>query len=192
MKEKELNVLEMIDKAEAFLKGHFLLTSGLHSGKYLQCALLLRYPAYAEELCNRLASKFKYEKIDLVVGPAYGGIIVAYELARALGVRAIFTERKEGMMQLRRNFRIEKGERVLVAEDVVTTGGSVKDVIKAIRPYRPKILGVAALIDRSGKKAPFGKIHFESLKRINIKTYKTKDCPLCKRKIPLVKPGSRV
>lgn len=189
---KEADILEMLDKARAFLKGHFLLSSGLHSGKYLQCALLLQYPAYAEELCSRLAAKFKYSRIDLVVGPAYGGIIVAYELARALGVRAIFAERKDGVMQLRRNFNIEKGERVLIAEDVVTTGESVKDVIKAIKPYKPEIIGVAALIDRSGKSAPFGKTRFESLKKINIKTYKSKDCPLCKRKVPLVKPGSRV
>lgn len=188
---KETSILEMLDRAGAFLRGHFLLSSGLHSGKYLQCALLLTYPAYAEELCSRLASKFRYEKIGLVVGPAYGGIIVAYELARALGVKAIFTERKDGQMQLRRNFSIDKGERVLIAEDVVTTGSSVQDVIKAIKPYKPRIMGVAALIDRSGKKTPFGKIRFESLKKINIKTYKEKDCPLCKRKVPLAKPGSR-
>lgn len=184
-------IVEMLDKAGAFLKGHFTLSSGLHSSKYLQCALLLRYPAYAEELCGRLASKFKYEKIDLVIGPAYGGIIVAYELARALGVRAIFTERKDGKMLLRRNFNIEKGERVLIAEDVVTTGTSVKDVIKAIKPYKPKIIGVAALIDRSGEKAPFGRIRFESLKKIDIKVYKAKDCPLCEKGVPLTKPGSR-
>lgn len=188
---KNRSIIEMLDKADAYLKGHFLLSSGLHSGQYLQCALLLRYPAYAEELCRRLADKFKYEKIDLVVGPAYGGIIVAYELARALGVMAVFTERKDGVMQLRRNFKIEKGERVLIAEDVVTTGASVKDVIKAIKPYRPKIVGIASLIDRSGEKAPFGKARFESLKKINITTYTKKNCPLCKKKIPLTKPGSR-
>lgn len=188
---KDTSILEMLDKAGAFLKGHFLLSSGLHSGKYLQCALLLSYPAYAEELCSRLASIFKYEKIDLVAGPAYGGIIVAHELARAIGVRSIFTERKDGKMLLRRNFNIEKGERVLIAEDVVTTGASVKDVIRAIRPYKPKIMGAAALIDRSGKKAPFGKIRFESLKKISIKVYKAKDCPLCKKGVPLIKPGSR-
>ena len=188
---KVVDISEMLDKSEALLEGHFLLSSGLHSEKYLQCALLLRYPAYAEELCKRLAAKFKYEKVDLVVGPAYGGIIVAHELARALGLRAIFTERKESVMQLRRNFNISKGERVLIAEDVVTTGSSVKDVIKALKPYKPKIVGIAALLDRSGRRNPFGKTRFESLKKLNIKTYKPQNCPLCKKKVPLVKPGSR-
>lgn len=188
---KNRSILEMLDKADAYLRGHFVLSSDLHSSRYLQCALLLRYPAYAEELCSRLAEKFKYEKIDLIVGPAYGGIIVAYELARALGVRAIFTERKDGVMTLRRNFKIEEGERVLIAEDVVTTGKSVKDVIKAIRPYKPKIVGIASLIDRSGKKEPFGKTRFGSLRKINITAYTKKSCPMCKKKIPLTKPGSR-
>ncbi len=181
----------MLDKANALLSGHFLLSSGLHSGQYLQCALLLRYPDFAETLCKRLAKKFRRDKIDLVIGPAYGGIIVAYELARALGVRAIFTERKDGIMQLRRGFNIEKGERALIAEDVITTGRSVKDVIKAIKPYKPEIAGVAALIDRSAKSNVFGKVPLESLKRIKIKTYTQERCPLCKLKIPLVKPGSR-
>jgi len=190
-KERELDILEMLDKAGALLEGHFQLSSGLHSGQYLQCALLLRYPAYAQELCSRLAEKFGYEKIDLIVGPAYGGIVVAYELARALGVRSIFTERKDKVMQLRRNFTIEKGERVLIAEDVTTTGKSVNELIKAIKPYKPKIVGIATLIDRSGTRNPFGKIPFESIEKINIKTYKPEGCPLCKKKVPLTKPGSR-
>jgi len=189
--EKELDILEMLNKADALLEGHFLLSSGLHSAQYLQCALLLRYPAYAEELCSRLAEKFRYDKVDLVVGPAYGGIIVAYELARALGVRSIFTERKSGVMQLRRNFNIEKGERVLIAEDVMTTGRSVKEVIKALKPHKPKIVGVATLIDRTGLKTPVGKTRFESIKKIKIKSYKPEACPLCKKKVPLEKPGSR-
>jgi orotate phosphoribosyltransferase len=188
---RQTDILEMLEKAGALLNGHFLLSSGLHSGQYLQCALLLRYPAYAEQLCLRLAEKFKYEKIDLVVGPAYGGILVAYEMARALGVRAIFTERKNGKMALRRNFSIEEGEHVLIAEDVVTTGASTKEVIKAIRPFKPKIIGIASLIDRSGRRRPFGKRRFESIKKINIKAYKPNTCPLCKKKKPLTKPGSR-
>ncbi len=188
---KNIDILEMLEKASALLTGHFLLSSGLHSQQYLQCALLLRYPAYAEELCKQLAEKFQYEKIDLVVGPAYGGIIVAHELARALGVRAIFTERKDLKMQLRRGFNIEKGERILIAEDVVTTGRSVKEVIKAIRPYKPRIIGIATLIDRSTKSNLFNKIHMESLKRIRIKTYTEQRCPMCKAKKPLTKPGSR-
>ena len=187
---KKSNILHILDKAGSLLEGHFLLSSGLHSGKYLQCALLLRYPDYAKKLCSELAAKFKNKKIDLVVGPAYGGIIVAHELAKALGVPAIFTERKDNIMQLRRGFNIKKGERVLVAEDVVTTGKSVKELIKAISPYKPDIVGIAALIDRSAK-SPFGKIPFNGLMKIDIKTYKSKNCPLCKNKIPLIKPGSR-
>lgn len=188
---RHIDILEMFEKANALLTGHFLLSSGLHSEQYLQCALLLRYPAYAEELCKRLAEKFKYKKIDLVVGPAYGGIIVAHELARALGVRAVFTERKDQKMQLRRGFYIEKGESVLIAEDVITTGRSVKEVIAAIKPYKPKIVGVAALIDRGAKGNCFGKIGIESLKKIKIKTYTQQRCPMCKAGTPLVKQGSR-
>jgi len=188
---KNVDILEMLEKANALLKGHFLLSSGLHSEQYLQCALLLRYPAYAEELCKRLAEKFKYGKIDLVVGPAYGGIIVAHELARALGVRAVFTERKDGKMQLRRGFNIEEGEHILIAEDVITTGKSVKEVIAAVKPYKPKIIGIATLIDRSTKTKLFGKICMETLKKIKIKTYTHQRCPMCKAKKALVKHGSR-
>jgi len=188
---KKTKTLDMFDKAGALLKGHFLLSSGLHSDRYLQCALLLSYPAYAHELCKRLAKETKYHGIDVVVGPAYGGIIVAHELAKALGVRAIFTERKNGKMQLRRNFHIEKGERVLIAEDVVTTGESVKEVIGAIKPFKAKLVGVAALIDRSGKDRPFGRTTLSSLVKINIKTYRAGRCPLCRKGLPLIKPGSR-
>ncbi len=188
---KNIDILEMLEKANALLKGHFLLSSGLHSEQYLQCALLLRYPAYAEELCKRLAEKFKYEKIDLVVGPAYGGIIVAHELARALGVRAVFTERKDQKMQLRRGFNIEKGERILIAEDVITTGKSVKEVISALKSYKPKIVGIASLIDRGAKSNIFGKLRVETLKKIKIKTYTDQRCPMCKAKKTLIKHGSR-
>ena len=186
------DVLTMLHKAGAMLTGHFLLSSGLHSEKYLQCALLLSHPKYAAVLCKELAQKFKKNKIEIVIGPAYGGIIVAYELARAINAQAIFAERKDGIMQIRRGFSIKKGQRVLIAEDVVTTGKSVKEVIKAIRPYKPEIVGVAALIDRSGKKNIFGKTQLTSVKKINIKTYNTQACLLCKGNIPLVKPGSRV
>jgi orotate phosphoribosyltransferase len=189
---KTLDINTMLHKSGAMLTGHFLLSSGLHSGQYLQCALLLSYPGYASVLCRKLAHRFQKDKIDLVIGPAYGGIIVAYELARLVNARAIFTERKNSLMQMRRGFSINKGQRVLIAEDVVTTGRSVKDVIKAIRPYRPEIIGVAALIDRSSRRHVFGKIPFRSVKRINITTYTPGRCPLCRDNIQLVKPGSRV
>jgi orotate phosphoribosyltransferase len=189
---KSTYILAMLEKTNAMLSGHFLLSSGLHSGQYLQCALLLSRPAYAARLCKVLAGKFKKDKIDIVIGPAYGGIIVAYELARALNAQAMFTERKDGIMQLRRGFAIKKGQRVLIAEDVITTGKSVKEVIKTILPDKPNIVGVAVLIDRSNKKNPFGKTRLESVKKINIKTYTPAACPLCKEGIMLVKPGSRV
>jgi len=182
---------KMLHKTQAMLSGHFLLSSGLHSAGYLQCALLLSCPTCAASLCKELARGFGKNKIDIVIGPAYGGIIVAYELARVINAQAIFTERKGGIMQLRRGFTIKKGQRVLIAEDVITTGKSVKEVIKTIRPYKPEIVGIAALIDRSGKQNIFGKIRFKSVKKIHIKTYAPKACPLCKEVVPLVKPGSR-
>jgi len=181
----------MFDRTGALLNGHFVLSSGLHSEKYLQCAILLSYPEYAEKLCNELALKLEGKRVDIVIGPAYGGIIVAYELASTLGARAFFTERKDGVMQLRRNFSIKKGESVLVCEDVITTGKSVNEVISVVAPYRPRIIGIAGLVDRSGQENPFGKIPLYSLLKIDIKTYKASECPLCKKNIPLVKPGSR-
>jgi orotate phosphoribosyltransferase len=188
---RNLDFSEMLSSTGAMLSGHFLLSSGLHSGQYLQCALLLSYPAYAAKLCKVLAGYFKKDNIEIVIGPAYGGIIVSYELARTLKAQALFTERKDNVMQLRRGFAIKKGQRVLIAEDVVTTGKSVKEVINTIRPYGPKIVGVAALIDRSITRNPFGKLKLTCAQKINIKTYTTDKCPLCKKKIPLVKPGSR-
>jgi orotate phosphoribosyltransferase len=181
----------MLSSTGAMLSGHFLLSSGLHSRQYLQCALLLSHPAYATKLCKALAGHFKKDNIEIVIGPAYGGIIVSYELAKALNAQALFTERKDGIMQLRRGFKIKRGQRALIVEDVVTTGKSVKEVIKAIVPYKPEIIGVAALIDRSNRKHPFGQTRFKSVKKINIKTYTPTACPLCKANIPLVKPGSR-
>jgi orotate phosphoribosyltransferase len=157
----------------------------------MQCAILLSYPEYAARLCRALSKKFKGKKIDAVIGPAYGGILVAYELARLLGARAYFTERKDGQMQLRRNFEIKKGERVLIAEDVVTTGKSVSEVIETIKPFKPKIAGVVCIIDRSAKDRPFGGIPLSSLAKIDIKTYEPENCPLCRGNTPLVKPGSR-
>jgi orotate phosphoribosyltransferase len=189
---RNLDFSKMLFNTGAMLSGHFLLSSGLHSGQYLQCALLLSQPAYAAKLCKVLAGHFKKDNIEIVIGPAYGGIIVAYELARALKARAVFTERKDGVMQLRRGFAINKGQRVLIAEDVITTGKSVKEVMKAVLPYKPKIVGVAALIDRSSKKNPFGKTGLKSVKKIHIKTYTPAACPLCKDNMPLVKPGSRI
>jgi len=186
----EEDVLKLFEKNNALLKGHFKLSSGLHSGKYLQCALVLQHPEISGRMALALAGKFKGAGIDLVVGPALGGMIFAYEVARALGVRGIFTERSEGKMVLRRGFSITPGEKVLIAEDVVTTGLSTKEVMDVVKEHGGVVVAVASVIDRSGVKPDYG-VRFESLAKIKVDTYKPEECPLCKTGSPAVKPGSR-
>jgi len=186
----ENEVLDIFVKKNALLTGHFKLSSGLHSEKYLQCALVLQYPDAAEKLAKEIAKKFSAEKIDFVVGPALGGVTLAYEVARALGCRGLFTERQDGKMTLRRGFSLKKGEKALVVEDVVTTGGSTKEVIEVVKSLGADIAGVACVIDRSGGKAAFG-IKFEALAKVKAETFEEKDCPLCKSGVSVTKPGSR-
>ncbi|MFH0732813.1 MAG: orotate phosphoribosyltransferase [Candidatus Omnitrophota bacterium] len=186
-----MNVLNLLKETNALLQGHFVLSSGLHSAKYIQCASVLKYPKYAEKLCKELAKKFKGVKVDAVIAPAIGGILVSYELARALGVPSLFTERKDGQMLLRRNFKIAKGERLLVVEDVITTGGSTKEVIDVVNSCGGEVVGVGCIIDRCGKKNIFGKIPLKSLQKITVVTYPPDKCPLCKQGIPVDKPGSK-
>ncbi|MDO8535628.1 MAG: orotate phosphoribosyltransferase [Candidatus Omnitrophota bacterium] len=188
MGEKE--VLALFEKSGALLKGHFKLSSGLHSEKYLQCALVLQYPDVAEDLSKALAEKFSKEKIDVVIGPALGGVTLAYEVARAIGKRGLFTERQDGHMVLRRGFSVSKGEKVLVVEDVVTTGGSTKEVIDLIGSFGANVIGVGSIIDRSSSVIDFG-IPFRSLAKVNVETFAEKDCLFCKNNIPVTKPGSR-
>jgi len=190
-------VLKIFKEKNALLEGHFKLSSGLHSEKYLQCALILQYPDIAERLSKALATEFSKEKIDVVVGPALGGVTLAYEVARQLGVRGIFTERQEGLtagkagkMVLRRGFSVKNKERVLVTEDVVTTGLSTNEVIDVIKEQGGEVVGVASVIDRSSGMAKFN-VPFKSLAKIDVKAYEEKDCLLCKKGIPVVKPGSR-
>jgi orotate phosphoribosyltransferase len=178
------NIISLLLKTEGLLTGHFLLSSGLHSPRYLQ------HPKQASHLGKELAKKFVNQKIDVVVGLALGGIIIAHEIARDLGVRAVFSEREEGQMKLRRGFKINPDEKVLVVEDVITTGGSVKEVIDLISSLGGKIMGVATLVDRNQGKVVFN-TRFESLAVLDIETYEPKGCPLCKQGIPLVKPGSK-
>ena len=186
----ESEVLKLFKSEKALLEGHFLLSSGLHSASYMQCALLLQKPRVAEELCKTLAVKIK-DKPSVVIGPALGGIVVAYELGRALKVRGIFSERVDGSLALRRGFSIERGEKVLVAEDVVTTGKSTNEVIGLVKQSGAVPCGVAAIVDRSGGANPFS-TPFYSLLKINIDSHKPEACPLCKEgKLPAVKPGSR-
>ncbi|MDP8259781.1 MAG: orotate phosphoribosyltransferase [Candidatus Gygaella obscura] len=188
---RKTEIISVFKKTQALLTGHFLLTSGLHSAAYVQCAKVLQYPKYAQALCRELANKFKFKKIDVVVGPALGGVIVAYEVARSLKVKGIFTERdKKGKMCLRRNFTIAANSNVLVVEDVITTAGSVKEVINLLKKLKVKVIGLGCLVDRTKTKPKFVK-DFKSLIRLEFKTYKESDCPLCKELIELVKPGSR-
>ena len=188
MKEKE--ILSIFKKTGAFLEGHFRLSSGLHSAEYLQCARVLEHPEYAEKLCKMLAEKFKSAKPDIVIAPALGGILVSYEVARTLKVKSLFTERVNGKMTLRRGFEISKNDKVLIVEDVITTGLSTKEVIETVRSFGSTIVGVGCLVDRSGGTADFD-VPFKSLLSIDIPAFKPENCPLCKDKIPITKPGSR-
>ncbi|MDK2798612.1 MAG: orotate phosphoribosyltransferase [Clostridiales bacterium] len=186
----EKRVLEILKEAGVLLEGHFLLTSGRHSSKYLQCAKIFQHTKYSEELCKALAEKFKDENVDVVIGPAIGAILISYEVSRWLRVKNIFAERENGVMTLRRNFTIEKGQNVLVVEDVVTTGGSVKEVMKVVEDLGGKVIGVGAIVDRTGGKINFG-TKFESVISLNVESYEPDQCLLCKQGIPVVKPGSR-
>lgn len=178
-------------KCGAFLQGHFLLTSGLHSPGYLQCALVCQDPAVCAQLCEELAKPFRGARVDAVVGPAMGGIVLAYELARALGARGIYTERGEdGKMTLRRGFALNRGERIIVAEDVMTTGGSAAELIEIADAAGAEVAGVVALVDRGGAKRFEGRRVAFAL-QVELPAYKAEECPLCKKGIALVKPGSR-
>ena len=186
--EKEL--LAILEKTGLLKEGHFLLTSGLHSSQYMQCAQLLQYPEYAEVVCQALAEPFQGRGIEVVVGPALGGVIVAYETSRALKAKNIHAERENGKMTFRRGFALVPGQKVLIVEDVVTTGGSVKEVMNLVRQAGAELVGVAAIVDRSQGRADFG-VPFHALLKRDIPTYSPEDCPLCRQGIPVVKPGSR-
>jgi len=189
---KTEEVMKKFEQAGAIQKGHFKLTSGVHSDTYIQCAQIMQHPEFMHNLCSELGKKFRGDDIDVIVGPAIGGIIMAHVMARVLGpwVRAIFTERENGKMTLRRSFEIKEGEKVIVVEDVTTTGSSVREVIDIIKSRKGKVVGVGVLIDRSGGKVNFG-VKTEKLLTVDIKTYLPEECPLCKKGIPVVKPGSR-
>lgn len=180
---------EIFQKAGAILKGHYMLTSGRHSPVYWEKFRVLQSPVYTEQLCRMIARHFQDQNVQVVAGPTTGGIIIAYETARQLGVRGIFAE-KSGAddRAFRRGFDIKPGERVLIVDDILTTGGSVHQVIKAVKELGGDIIGVAVLVDRSDKGADFGYPSFCCL-RAPTESYKTEECPQCKAKIPLVKPG---
>lgn len=182
-------ILEIFKKTGAFLEGHFQLTSGLHSPHYFQCAKVLQYPEYSGVLCAEIVRQFGGRKPDAVIAPALGGIVVGQEVGRQLNVRTMFAERKDGTMQLRRGFVIEPGEKVLVCEDVVTTGGSVAEVLAIVRGLGGFVAGVGAIVDRSGGKS--GLEDFYAPLMMDALAYKPESCPLCAKGVPVEKPGSR-
>ena len=182
-------ILSIFKKTNALLEGHFQLTSGLHSPQYFQCAKVLQYPEYMEMLCGLIANHFRESKPDCVISPALGGIVVGQEVGRQMKVRTMFTERKDGIMQLRRGFEIVKGERIVVCEDVTTTGGSAHEVCDIVRTMGGVVVGVGAVVDRSGGKVPFE--NFYATMVMDVVAYKPEECPLCKQGKPIVKPGSR-
>jgi orotate phosphoribosyltransferase len=180
----------LLRSSGALQTGHFLLTSGNHSAWYVQCAALLSRPALAVEFMEDIAREFSKKRIDTVVAPAVGGIIVSYEVARILGARSMFLERDKGKMIFRRGFGIAGGERVLVVEDVITTGGSVLEVGEEVRRLGGEVAGFACIVDRSGERFEPRAPYF-CCTRMDIPIYHPKQCPLCREGIPVVKPGSR-
>ena len=190
MRQGELKGL--FEKNGALLSGHFKLPSGLHSDTYFQAALILQYPIEAARLAEELAKRIEENNIktDVVVSPALGGVIIGHEMGRALNARAIFTERVDGKVSLRRGFSINKGEKVLVVEDVITTGLSTKEVIDSIKPVGAEVVAVVSLVDRSAGKVDFGVPRF-SLLSLEVKSFKEDECPICKAGSAAVKPGSR-
>jgi orotate phosphoribosyltransferase len=187
---KEHEILKIFQDTGALLSGHFLLTSGLHSDQYFQCAKVLRYPDLAEKLCSQIARHFEQQRPQVVIAPAVGGIIVAHEVARATKTPGLFAERVDGQMRLRRGFELQDGERVLVVEDVITTGGSVSEILELMIARGTIPVGVGCLVDRSGGQVDFG-FELFSLMKLKVEVMQPEDCRLCREGLPLIKPGSR-
>ncbi len=187
--EKE-QAIKIFKESNALLDGHFRLTSGLHSPQYFQCAKVLQYPEYTEQLAKVIVDYYQNQNIECVISPAVGGIVIGQEVARLLGCRHIFAERENNEMTLRRGFEFKKGERILAVEDVVTTGGSIKEVIKLAQNNDAIVIGAGFIVDRSAGKTTFDVPHF-SVMQMDVIVYNPDECPLCKKDIPVVKPGSR-
>jgi orotate phosphoribosyltransferase len=183
-------LLGMFRKSHALLRGHFELSSGLHSGHYFQCAQVLQYPKYAHSLGRELARRFTASRPTVVIGPAAGGILVAYETARALGTHAMYTERVDAEMQLRRGFTLTKKDRVLITEDAITTGESARKVAALVESLGARVVGIGCIVDRSnGKRALFPGRRFRRLFALAFETFPSHDCPLCGEQIPVTRPG---
>jgi orotate phosphoribosyltransferase len=185
------SVLDLFRRVGALLEGHFRLTSGLHSPGYLQCALVLQHPREAELCGAAIADRVRGLGVQTVLSPALGGIVIGQEVGRALGVRAIFAERQDGTLTLRRGFALSPGEKVLVVEDVVTTGGSTRETIDVARAAGAEVVGAASIIDRSGGQQQAIDVPYHALATLALPTYEPAQCPLCAQGIPVVKPGSR-
>ena len=181
-------VLELLEKAQGVLHGHFCLTSGLHSDIYFQCAKLYQYPDITEKIGKMLAEKLSEIEFDTIVAPAIGAVIIGYETAKNAKKRNLFVERKDGTMQLRRGYTLKKGERVVIIEDVITTARTIKETMEAIKEFEPEVVAVGCIVDRTKGKTEY---NIKSLIQIDPVVYDPNDCPLCKKGIPLVKPGSR-
>lgn len=183
-------ILAMFKSSGALLDGHFRLTSGRHSNSYFQCAKVLQYPEHLSAICSEIAASFRDAGITTVISPAIGGIVVGTEVGRQLGVKTIFAERKDGTMMIRRGFSIDPSEQVLVVEDVITTGGSVAEVIELVKAQGATVAGVASVVDRSNGKVRLAERQF-SLLMMEVVSYAPEECPLCKEGIPIYAPGSR-
>lgn len=183
-------VLGLFRESGALLEGHFLLSSGLHSPGYLQCALVLQHPQHAETLGRMLGDQLKLLNVTAILSPALGGLIIGHEVARALGVRAMFAERQDKTLGLRRGFTLGPDDRVIVIEDVVTTGGSTKETIAVAEAAGAEVIGAGAIIERSGGATTIG-VPFHSLVTLTVPTYQPEACPMCAEGTPVIKPGSR-
>ena len=181
--------LELLEKTEGVLRGHFCLTSGLHSDIYFQCAKLYQYPEYTEKIAKYIVESLKGVEFDTIVSPAIGAVIIGYEVAKQAGKRNLFVERNNGTMQLRRGYTLKKGERVVIIEDVITTARTINETIEAIKEFEPDIVAVGCIVDRTCGKTG---LNIKSVLQIEPVTYEPENCPLCKAGIPIVKPGSRV
>ena len=187
---KERALIELFKETNVIQTGHFELTSGRHTDTYLQCAQILQYPEHTDRLAVEIVNLWEKEEIDLVVGPAIGGIIISYAVAAQMGVRNIFSERKNGEMKFRRNLEVKENEKLLIVEDVITTGGSVREVIDLLEESKADIVGISSLVDRSNGQVEFGYI-FKPLVQLKVDSYKEEECQLCKKGIPINKPGSK-
>lgn len=182
-------LLAMFRKSNALIRGHFELSSGLHSGHYFQCAQVIQYPKQTTAICAELARRFRASKPNVVIGPAAGGIIVAFETAKLLGARAMYAERVDAEMQLRRGFMLSKKDRVLILEDAITTGESARRVSELVEGFGAKVVGIGTIVDRSGGKVKFAGRRFVRLFSLAFETFRPHECPLCSEQIPVTRPG---